>query len=72
MTHRDRLRGPSGRREVADDVVHLQDFPTPSEGPRRRPKRRLTGVFGRRRAGFSMPASPQPTLLAENPGKPSL
>ena len=54
MTHRDRMRGPSGRREVAGDVAHRQDFPTPSEGPRMRPERRLTKDFGRRRAGFVM------------------
>ena len=36
MTHRDRMRGPSGRREVSGDVAHRQDFPTPSEGPHMR------------------------------------
>ena len=54
MTHRDRMRGLSGRREAADDVVHRQGFPTPSDGPRMRPERRLTKVFGRRCAGFVM------------------
>jgi len=56
MTHRDRMRGPSGRREVADDVAHRQGFPTPSEGPpRRRPERRFTKGIGRCCAGYSMP-----------------
>ncbi len=54
MTHRDRMRGPSGRRKVAADVVHRQDFPTLSEGPRMRPERRFTKAFGRRCAGFVM------------------
>jgi hypothetical protein len=55
MTHRDRMRGPSGRRKVAGDVAHRQDIPTPSEGPRMRPERRFTRIFGRRCAGFMMP-----------------
>ncbi len=29
MTHRDRVGGPSGRREAADDACHRQGFPTP-------------------------------------------
>jgi len=29
MTHGDRVRGPSGGREVADDVVHRQGFAMP-------------------------------------------
>ena len=55
MTHRDRAGGPSGRREVAGDAVHRQDFSTPSDGPPARPERRLTKAFGRRRARFAMP-----------------
>jgi hypothetical protein len=54
MTHRDRVRGPSGRREAASDAVHRQGFPTPSDGSHTRPERRLTKAFGRRRVGFAM------------------
>ncbi len=48
--HRDRVCGPSGRREVAGDAVHRQNFPTPSDGPPPRPQRRLPKAFGQRRA----------------------
>jgi hypothetical protein len=78
-THRDRAGGPSGRREVAGDAVHRQNFPTPSDGLPARPERRLTGAFGPFGAqlggvahGSRCPASPRRTLLTENPGKPSL
>jgi len=78
-THRDRVCGPSGRREVAGDAVHRQNFPTPSDGPHPRPDRRLTEAFGLQEAltdvvahGSRCPASPRRTLLAENLGKPSL
>jgi len=54
MTHRDRMRGPSGRREVAGDVAHRQNFPTPSDGPHPRPAGRLPKAFGQRRAHFAM------------------
>ena len=36
MTHRDRLGGPSARREAAGDAVHRQGFPTLPDGPHRR------------------------------------
>ncbi len=32
MTHRDRVGGSSGRRKVAGDAVHRQNFSTPSDG----------------------------------------
>jgi hypothetical protein len=54
MTHRDRVGGPSGRREAAGDAVHRQGFPTPSDGSHMRPARRLTKAFGRCRARFAM------------------
>ncbi len=58
MTPRDRPCGPSGRREVAGDVGHRQDFPTPSDGPHGRPQRRLAKAFdqggGQRRARLAM------------------
>ena len=48
MTHRDRPRGPSGRREAAGDArPHRQGLPTPSDGPRGRPQRRLAKAMGR-------------------------
>ena len=68
MTHGDRPRGPSGRREAAGDAAHRQGFPTPSDGPRGRPGRRLAKAFGQRRARLAMPRI---ALLAENLGKPS-
>jgi hypothetical protein len=55
MTHRDRVGGSSGRRKVAGDAVHRQNFSTPPDGPHTRPERRLTKAFGRRRARFAMP-----------------
>ncbi len=55
MTHRDRVGGSSGRRKVAGDAVHRQNFSAPSDGPHTRPERRLTKAFGRRRAPFAMP-----------------
>ena len=55
VTHRDRVCGPSGRREAAGDVVHRQGVPTPSDGPHTRPKRRLPRAFGQRRARLPMP-----------------
>ncbi len=55
MTHRDRVGGSSGRRKVAGDAGHRQNFSTPSDGPHTRPQRRLTKAFGRRRARFAMP-----------------
>jgi hypothetical protein len=63
-THIDRLRAPSGRSEGAGDVGHRQAFTTPSEGARRRPRRRLAEVFGWRRARLTIPriaASHAPT-----------
>jgi len=45
-THRDRVCGPSGRRGVAGDALHRQNFPTPSDGPHTRPERRLIEAFG--------------------------
>ena len=47
MTHRDRPRGPSGRREAAGDAAHRQGLPTPSDGSRGRPQRRA-GALGDR------------------------
>ena len=32
MTHRDRVGGSSGRRKVAGDAVHRQNFSTPPDG----------------------------------------
>ena len=55
MTHRDRLCGPSGRRNAAVDAAHRQGFPTPSDEPHRRPERRLPRTFGRCRARLAMP-----------------
>ncbi len=55
MTHRDRVGGSSGRRKVAGDAAHRQNFSTPSDGPHTRPQRRLTKAFGRRRPRFAMP-----------------
>jgi len=68
MTPRDRLGGPSrpwaGRREAAGDVGHRQGFPTPTDGPHRRPERRLPKAFEQRRARLTMPriATAQPSL----------
>ncbi len=73
MTHRDRPRGPSGRREAAGDA-----------GPSARPSDALRRVAGGDRdgglprfsdgvaRGFRCAASLRRTLLAENIGKPSL
>ncbi len=52
MTHRDclwdRPRDPSGRRMAASDAApHRQGLPTPSDGPRGRPQRRLAKAMGR-------------------------
>ncbi len=33
MAHRDRVGGSSGRRKVAGDAGHRQNFSTPSDGP---------------------------------------
>ncbi len=72
MTPRDRVGGPSGRRKVAGDAVHRQNFSTPADGPHTRPQRRLAKAFGRRRARFAMPRiATQRTLRAENLGKPA-
>ncbi len=65
MTHRDRVGGSSGRRKVAGDAVHRQNFSTPSDGPHTRPQRRLTKAFGRRRARFAMPR----IATAHGPGR---
>jgi len=54
-TRRDRLGGLSGRREAAGDAVYRQGFLTPTDGLPRRPDRRLTKAFGRRRARLAMP-----------------
>ncbi len=55
MAHRDRVGGSSGRRKVAGDAVHRQNFLMPPDGPHTRPERRFTKAFGRRRARFAMP-----------------
>ncbi len=65
MTHRDRVGGSSGRRKVAGDAGHSQNFSTPSDGPHTRPQRRLTKAFGRRRARFAMPR----IAIAHAPGR---
>ncbi len=44
MTHRDRVGGSSGRRKVAGDAVHRQNFSTPPDGPHTRSERRLATV----------------------------
>ena len=78
-THRDRVGGPSGRRGVAGDAVHRQNFPTHSDEPHTRPERRPAEAFGLHEAladviahGSRCPASPRRTLLAENLGRSSL
>ncbi len=78
-THRDRVCGPSGRRGVAGDALHRQDFPTPSDGLHTRPERRLIEAFGPFGVltdgvahGSRCNASPRRTLLAENLARPSL
>ncbi len=51
---------------------HRQAAPTPSGGREKRPFGRPCGPFGRRRAALVMrPASRRPTLLAEEPARPS-
>ena len=72
MTHRDRPRGPSGRREAAGDVAHRQGLSAPSDGSggdRNGGLPRLSDGVAR---GFRCAASLRRTLLAENLGKPSL
>ena len=54
MTHIDRVGGPSGRRNVAGDVIHRQDISTPSDGPPTRPERRPPKAFGQRRVRLVM------------------
>ena len=58
MTHRDilwdRPRGPLGRGMAAGHAAHRQGLPTPSDGSRGRPGRRLAKAFGRRRARLPM------------------
>ncbi len=74
-THRDRVGGPSGRREVAGDAVHRPNFPThPTDRirdrngdlPRLSDPRPWVAHVSR------CPASPRRTLLADNLDKPSL
>ena len=69
--HRDRICGPSGRREVAGDAVHRQYFPTPSDGPHIRPERRLTEAFGPTkalgRARLAMPHIATPHASGRKP-----
>ncbi len=67
MTHRDRPCGPSGRREAAGDAGHRQDLPTPSDGPRGRPERRLAKAFGQRRAWLAMPRIATPHAPCRKP-----
>jgi len=72
MTHRDRVCSPSGRREVAVDASHHQDFSTPSDGLHTRPE----GVFTRLLDGvphiLRYTGSPRRALLAKSLVKPSL
>ena len=51
---RDRAGDPSGRREIAGDAAHRQNFPTHADGPHTRPERRHTKAFGQRRARLAM------------------
>ncbi len=48
MAHRDRVGGSSGRRKVAGDAVHRQNFSTPSDGAVKPPSKG-------RQAGFAGP-----------------
>ncbi len=54
MTPRDRVGGPSGRRDGTGDAGHRQAVPTQSDGPHPRPKGRLPKAFGQRRARLAM------------------
>ena len=67
MTPRDRVGGPSGRRNAAGDAVHRQGFPTPSDGPHGRPERRLPKAFGPRRAWLAMPRIATPRAPCRKP-----
>jgi len=67
MTHRDRKYGPSGRRNVAGDAWHRQDFWTPSDGPYLRPKRRHTKAFGQRQARLVMQSITAPHAPCRKP-----
>ncbi len=69
MTHRDRPRGPSGRRETAGDAGHRQGLSTPSDGPRGRPERRLAKGFGRRRTRLAVPRTATPRAPGLKPWK---
>ncbi len=72
MAHRDRVGGSSGRRKVAGDAVHRQNFSTPPTGRIRDRNRGLPRLSDGVAHALRCPASPQRTLLAENLGKPSL
>jgi hypothetical protein len=72
MTHRDRVGGSSGRRKVAGDAVHRQNFSTPPTGRIRDRNGGLPRLSDGVAHASRCPASPQRTLLAENLGKPSL
>jgi len=67
MTHRDRPRGPSDRRETAGDAGHRQGLSTPSDGPRGRPERRRAKGFGRRRPRLAVPRTATPRAPGRKP-----
>ncbi|MCH7694275.1 MAG: hypothetical protein IID50_12610, partial [Proteobacteria bacterium] len=70
MTHRDRVGGSSGRRKVAGDAAHRQNFSTPPTGRIRDRNGGLPRLSDGVAHASRCPASPQRTLLAENLGKP--
>ncbi len=72
MTHRDRVGGSSGRRKVAGDAGHRQNFSTPPTGRIRSRNGGLPRLSDGVAHALRCPASPQRTLLAENLGKTSL
>ncbi len=74
MAHRDRVGGSSGRRKVAGDAVHRQNFSTPSDGPYSGPDRRNPRYQGperrreylTRQGGANLSAEEIKVLLKKN------
>ncbi len=71
MAHRDRVGGSSGRRKVAGDAVHRQNFSTPPTGRIRDRNGGLPRLSDGVAHALRCPASPRRTLRAENLGKPA-
>ena len=69
MTYRDRVCSSSGRRKPAGDAGHRQGFSTPADGLHRRPVRRLSKAFGRRRVRLAMPCIAATNAPSRKPWK---